>query len=160
MNDRTDPCGTCLPLAEVCGVPPTFQARRSRSKLRDQRAVREYERLLSEATPVDMLKVHLEEYGRLTPAQRDLLLDQLLTRILEHDGSAANDIDLRGWSLARRAGRLVLRALRLLAIADPASPHAPGFVSYVIGGYRLIWFDPDLARHLPENAAGSDHLKS
>ena len=113
MNDQTDPRGACLPLADVGGVRPTFQIPRRRSKRQDQRAVRNYERLVSEATPVDLLKVHLEEYGRLTPAQRDLLLDQLLTRILEHDGSAANDIDLRRWSLARRAGRLVLRGLQL-----------------------------------------------
>jgi hypothetical protein len=56
----------------------------------DQQAVEEYERLVQNASPDDLLQVHADAFEKLTPEQRDFVYSKFLQRAAEdeHPGDA------------------------------------------------------------------------
>ena len=78
-------------------------------QMTDEQAIARYRYMLQTAPPETIEQAHEEAFGRLTPEQRRMVLDQLRNTLPEHERqtAAANQDDPR--SLARMATRAEMR---------------------------------------------------
>jgi hypothetical protein len=131
-------------------------------------AIEQYERLVQNASPDDLLQVHADAFEKLTPEQRDFIYNQFLQRAADDEHPA----DAQPRSLAETATRIEQRkpgTLRRL-FEDPAA--APlwnepnhsiwlAFAGYIIASElsTSILLDADAAAappYDPDAVAGPD----
>ena len=134
----------------------------------DLEAIEQYERLVQNASPDDLLQVHADAFEKLTPEQRDFIYNQFLQRAAEDERPA----DAEPRSLAETATRIEQRkpgTLRRIFEDPNAQPlwnepnHAIwlGFAGYVIASElsTSILLDADAAAappYDPDAVAGPD----